>query len=128
MIIDNQSGKILCTGINSSNENPTYHGEMVAINHCATEHPHLDWSKTTLITDAEPCSMCASAIVWANISKIVYGTSIDFLLQHHWDQINISTQYVIDHSPWYKGTVIKNVLHDQTDLLFKESPSTHIRA
>jgi tRNA(adenine34) deaminase len=121
MIIDNKTGKILCEGVNASFLNPTFHGEMMAINHCASKYPKLDWTSTTLITDAELCSMCASAIVWAKIPKVVYGTSIPFLLEHHWSQIGIRAEDIIKQSPFIKGSVVGGVLHEQTDAFFVEA-------
>lgn len=118
MIIDNKTGKVLCEGVNSSTTNPTHHGEMVALNNCVAKYSKLNWANTTLITDAEPCAMCAGAIVWVGISKIVYGTSLSFLLKHGWDQINIKASYVIQKSPFYKGTIVGGVLHKETDKLF----------
>lgn len=35
VIVNNQTGKILCEGVNANHVNPTYHGEIVAINICA---------------------------------------------------------------------------------------------
>lgn len=118
MIIDNQSGKILCEGVNKGSVNPTFHGEIVAINNCAKKFPTLDWSQTTLITTAEPCPMCESAIIWAGISKVVYGTSIAFLAKHGWHQIYVTPEELIKKAPFYKGTVIGGVLHHETDKLF----------
>lgn len=122
MIIDNNTGTILCDGVNSSS-NPTYHGEMLAIKHCLAKYPKYNWAKTTLITDAEPCAMCSGAIVWTNISKIVYGTSVTFFVKHGWNQINIRAESVIKGSPFYKGTVIGGILHQETDRLFAEAYS-----
>lgn len=123
MIIDNKTGRILCSGVNKSVVNPTYHGEMVAINRCAAKHPRLDWSTTTLISNVEPCPMCSSAVVWTGISKVVYGTSIPFFLKHGWQQMSLRTQEVFDKSPFYHGTVIGGVLHKETDKVFRKAYS-----
>jgi tRNA(Arg) A34 adenosine deaminase TadA len=121
MIINNKTGKILCHGVNSAFINPTYHGEMVAINSCAAKYPKLDWSNTTLITDAEPCAMCTGAIIWAGIPKIVYGTSVPFFVKHHWNQIGVRASYIIKQSSFYKGSLMGGVLHEETDRVFAEA-------
>ena len=61
-IVDRLTNTVLCTGVNSNTENgnPTYHGEIVAINNCSTLH---GWNRTaarnyTLYTTAESCPMC----------------------------------------------------------------------
>jgi tRNA(adenine34) deaminase len=118
MIIDNATGKILCEGVNAAKTNPTLHGEIVAINNCAAKYPKINWSETTLITDAEPCAMCASAIVWARISKVVYGSSIAFFAKQGWQPINLRAEYIMKKAPFYKGTILGGVLHEETDKVF----------
>lgn len=118
IIVDNNTGKILSKGVNASKVNPTFHGEMVAINNCVKEHPHVDWSQVTLYTTAEPCSMCQSAVVWAKISRVVYATSFDYLISHGWNQINIRASEVNKRSSFYQGTITRGVLANQSNPLF----------
>ena len=118
VIVDNKTGKIIAQGLNAGKQNPTYHGEMVAINNCVKAHPDVNWSDVTLYTTAEPCSMCQSAIVWAGIPRVVYGTSMEFLRSHDWHQIAIKAEFVNSKSDFYHGTVTGGVLADKTDLLF----------
>lgn len=120
VIVDNKTGKILAKGLNASNVNPTFHGEMMAINNCIKKHPHIDWSNVTLYTTAEPCSMCQSAVVWARIPKVVFATSFEYLISHGWDQINIHAAEINKRSPFYKGTIIGGVLASQTNPLFNK--------
>lgn len=119
MIINEQSGKILCTGINNSTTNPVLHGEIAAINHCAEQQPTINWSQSTLITTAEPCPMCAGAIIWAGIPRIVYGTSIKTLIKKGWHQISIGATEVAARAPFSKTIIIGGVLRNETDPLFK---------
>jgi len=119
MIVNKDTGKILCEGLNSQSTNPTDHGEMMAINNCSKKYPRLNWSKTILYTTAEPCSMCEGAVIWARISKVVYGTSIPYLIKKGWKQINIRAKNIIKTASFYHGSVVGGVLHKQTDALFK---------
>jgi len=54
---------------------PTAHAEMLAItsatNFLNSRHLH----KSTLYVTAEPCVMCAGALFWSQIGRIVYGTA-----------------------------------------------------
>ncbi|KTD65931.1 nucleoside deaminase [Legionella spiritensis] len=118
VIVDNVTGKILATGVNASQINPTFHGEIVAINNCAKAHPDVDWSKVTLYTTAEPCAMCQSAVVWANIPKVVYATSMDYLVSHGWDQIAIKSSEINKKAPFYQGSIVAGILADKTNPLF----------
>lgn len=120
VIVDNKTGEILAEGLNASSINPTFHGEMVAINNCVKNHPHVDWSNATLYTTAEPCSMCQSAIIWAGISRLVFATSLDSLKQMGWQQIDIPSRYVNKKAPFYKGSVTGGVLAEEADLLFNK--------
>ena len=118
LIVDNKTGKILAEGLNASHVNPTFHGEIVAINNAAKKYPHIDWANVTLYTTAEPCPMCQSAIIWAGISRVVFATSIDYLKTHGWNQIDISAADVNKKALFYKGTLTGGVLAEKTDVLF----------
>jgi len=51
----------------------TAHAErLLATQACTTLPPHL-LAKATLYSSAEPCAMCAGAIYWAGIGRVVYG-------------------------------------------------------
>ena len=55
---------------------PTCHGEMQAIRNACGNIGTFDLSGCELYTTAEPCPMCAGAIMWANITKVYYGCNI----------------------------------------------------
>ena len=52
---------------------PTAHAEMQAITAAATRLGGKYLTGCTLYVTVEPCAMCAGAIGWAQISRIVYG-------------------------------------------------------
>lgn len=119
LIVDNKTGKILAAGIYQNRTSPILHGEMVAINNCIKKYPHLDWSKVTLYTTAEPCSMCQSAAVWMGIFRVVFASSSSYLISIGWHQINISSHWVNSRAPFYHGTITGGVLADKTNALFR---------
>lgn len=57
--------------------NPTRHGEMVAIKNACDRIESFDLTGATLYTTAEPCLMCLGACLWANIETIYYGCSVE---------------------------------------------------
>lgn len=73
-----KDGKIIARGHNQviKKNNPTLHGEMVAISKACKKLKNFDLSGCELYTTGEPCPMCLCAILWANISKVYYGCSI----------------------------------------------------
>jgi tRNA(Arg) A34 adenosine deaminase TadA len=53
----------------------TAHAErLLATQACTTLRPDV-LGKATLYSSAEPCAMCAGAIYWAGIGRLVYGLS-----------------------------------------------------
>ena len=59
------------------NQDPTCHGEVEAIRDACKNLGNFDLSGCQLYTTAAPCPMCKGAILWANISKVYYGCTID---------------------------------------------------
>ncbi|MGZ8223547.1 MAG: nucleoside deaminase [Methylobacter sp.] len=122
VIVRRATGEIIAEGVNQSALNPTFHGEMVAINRCAELYRPADWSEFDLYTTAEPCPMCQSAIEWAGIAFIYYGTSISYLQEHNWWQINIRASEVSERTFFRKSCVIGGILEAECNALFNNSP------
>lgn len=118
LIADRGSGKILSEGWNKSDVNPTFHGEIDAINHMVLSNPGIDGSKLVLYTTAEPCPMCQGAILWTGIEMVVFGTSIRSLQKMGWRQIDILAEEVIRRSPAWRCTITGGVLEQDCDALF----------
>jgi tRNA(Arg) A34 adenosine deaminase TadA len=59
-----------------------------------------------------------SALVWARIGGVVYGTSIEKLRQVGIDQILLPATTVIAAAPFYRGEILGHVLESETDALF----------
>ena len=97
---------------------PTWHGEMVAINHLAQRGLEIGVRRLTLYTTAEPCPMCQSAILWSGIETVVYGASIKFLQSQGWRQIDILAAEVVGRSPTWQCTLIGGVLERECNALF----------
>jgi len=53
----------------------TAHAEMQAITAAASQLGGKYLTDCTLYVTVEPCTMCAGAIGWAQVPRIVYGTS-----------------------------------------------------
>jgi tRNA(Arg) A34 adenosine deaminase TadA len=55
------------------------HAEMNLLHRAVMEFNPDVLSAATLYTSAEPCAMCAGAIFWSGVSRLVYGLSGDRL-------------------------------------------------
>lgn len=122
VIVRRGTGEIVAEGYNQSSRNPTFHGEMVAISRCAEIHRSAEWSEFDLYTTAEPCSMCQSAIEWAGIATVYYGTSIPYLQQHNWRQINIRAVEVAAATAFHSCRIIGGILESECNALFDQAP------
>ncbi|MGN1295904.1 MAG: nucleoside deaminase [Bacilli bacterium] len=58
------------------NNDPTCHGEIMAIHEACATLNTFDLSGCEVYTTGEPCPMCLAAILWANIDKVYYGCNI----------------------------------------------------
>ena len=126
LIVDRGSGKILSEGWNKSSINPTFHGEIDAINQLVLSNPGINGSKLVLYTTAEPCPMCQGAILWTGIEMVVFGTSIRSLQKMGWRQINILAEEVVRRSPAWRCMITGGVLEQECDALFASAISRRI--
>jgi tRNA(Arg) A34 adenosine deaminase TadA len=55
------------------------HAEMNLLHRAVTEFSADVMAASTLYTSAEPCAMCAGAIFWSGVSRLVFGLSGDRL-------------------------------------------------
>lgn len=74
-VITDKEGNIVSIGNNKvlKENEPTAHAEIVAIREACKKLNTYDLSECILYTSCEPCPMCLSAIIWANIKTVYYG-------------------------------------------------------
>lgn len=74
-VIVDKEGNIIAQANNQvlKNTDPTAHAEIQAIRMACQKLGTYDLSEYILYTSCEPCPMCLSAIIWANIKKIYFG-------------------------------------------------------
>lgn len=74
-----KDGEVVSRGHNKvlKNNDPTCHGEVAAIREACTNFGTFDLTGCEIYTTGEPCHMCLCACMWANISKIYYGCTIE---------------------------------------------------
>jgi tRNA(Arg) A34 adenosine deaminase TadA len=118
-VLVDEDKRVVGEGWNRSALNPTWHGEMDAINKCAAAHPRIDWTKLTLYTTAEPCAMCQGAVAWAGIKRVVFGSSIPFLKSIDVWAIDIRAEELARLAAFRKCTVVGGVLEEECNKLFR---------
>lgn len=73
-----KDGKVVGRGHNEviKQNDPTCHGEVMAIRDACKKLGTYDLSGCELYTTAEPCPMCRGAVMWSNIRKVYFGCNI----------------------------------------------------
>ena len=75
-----KNNKIIAEGFNkvTMNNDPTAHGEIVAIREACKKLNVFNLSGCDLYSSCEPCPMCLSAMYWSRVENIFYAnTRID---------------------------------------------------
>lgn len=72
-----RQGEIVGRGHNcvTSTNDPTAHAEVTAIRDACARRQTFQLTDCELYTSCEPCPMCLSAIYWARIPTVYYGTT-----------------------------------------------------
>ena len=70
-------GRVIAKGHNMTERlaDPTAHAEMIAITAATEAMGGKYLNDCTLYVTVEPCPMCAGALAWSQIGKVVYGAS-----------------------------------------------------
>lgn len=115
-----RDGNVVATGRNlvKTNNDPTAHGEMMAIRRFVASSPAAELSGATLYTSGEPCPMCMGAIVWCGFGRMVFAASIDELATKL-GQITISSRAVTDAAPFTNIAITGGVLAAEALALFR---------
>ena len=76
VIVDKQ-GEVLAACHNQvlKDNDPTAHAEIVTIRKACEKLGSSDLSGYILYSSCEPCPMCLSAIIWANIKEVYFGAT-----------------------------------------------------
>ncbi len=74
LLVD-RSGKVLSAEYNQTItlNDPTAHAEMLCMRKAAAALGNYRLLDTTLYVSLEPCAMCAGALVWARVKRVIFG-------------------------------------------------------
>jgi tRNA(adenine34) deaminase len=114
-----RDGSVIARGRNlgRTKDDPTAHGEMVAIRSGLAAHGSKALRGSTLYTSGEPCAMCMGAILWCRFGRLVFAASIDQLATRI-DQIMISSAELASRATFSPISITGGVLADEAMALF----------
>ncbi len=95
----------------------TAHAEVNAIRRASEKTGSFDLSGSVIYATTEPCPMCFSAIHWARIGKIVYGSSISDAAESGFNELKISND-TLKRLGGLDVEIVGGVAEDDCRLLF----------
>lgn len=107
------NNKIIARGYNQVERlnDPTAHAEIIALTSAFNYLGSKYLPDASLYVTIEPCLMCAGAMYWSKIGRIVYGAS---------DEKNGYLHITKENSPFHPKTeLLKGVLQDECAELIK---------
>ena len=105
--------KIISEGMNrvTVNNDPTAHGEIVAIRNACKELKTFNLSDCFLYSNCEPCPMCMSAIYWSHIGKVYYGNTRDDAKKIEFDDSFIYSEISKENKD--RSILMEQILRDE---------------
>jgi len=91
--------RIIARGYNQVEKlaDPTAHAEMIALTSAFNFLGSKYLPEATLYVTIEPCVMCAGALYWSKIARVVYGA---------YDEKNGYKRITADRSPFHPKTIV----------------------
>jgi tRNA(adenine34) deaminase len=108
------NGRIIARGYNMTEKlnDPTAHAEMIALTAAFNSLGSKYLPEAILYVTVEPCLMCAGAIYWSKLSKIVFGAD---------DAKNGYKKTTLENWPFHPKTeLIRGVLKDECAKLMQD--------
>jgi tRNA(adenine34) deaminase len=108
------NNKIISRGHNEVEKlnDPTAHAEIIALTSAFNFIGAKYLPEATLYVTVEPCLMCAGAIYWSKIGRIVWGAD---------DEKNGHKRITKEQSPFHqKAEITKGILKDECAALMKD--------
>lgn len=78
-LLSGNDGQVLASAMNTgvADRDCTAHAEINLLREAFPRLGREGLAGTTLYTSAEPCVMCAGAIYWSGIRRVIYGAGLD---------------------------------------------------
>jgi tRNA(Arg) A34 adenosine deaminase TadA len=106
-VLVDDSDNVLMSAENTviTDKDVTAHAELNLIRTATANLSEKIIRTSTLYSSAEPCPMCASAMVWANLRRVVFGLSMEKLYTMFGDTgdaptLKLKSKIIFEHAPW----------------------------
>jgi len=96
----------------TTRRDPSLHAEVNAIRQAVVELGDPNLCGAMLVSTCEPCPMCSSLAVWANVTTVVFGASIEQTARLGKARIRVSCEDLVGHAPGWTE-VIGGVLEQE---------------
>lgn len=106
-VVVDEAGRTLAAEHNRSLSScdPTAHAEILALRQAASAMGNYRLGGVTMYVSLEPCPMCAGALVWARVKRLVFGA---------WDPkagalgsvVDLANQPELNHHPLVEGGLL----------------------
>ena len=118
-VITDIEGKVIAIASNKvlESHDPTAHAEIMAIRKASEILGTHNLENCILYVTGYPCPMCLSAIMWANIKKVYYGTNLEDA-----EKIGFKDKKIYDYLKNNDNNIlnIEQLNYDECLELFKE--------
>jgi len=123
-IYEIESGELISNAYDTvmQESDPTNHAEVNAIRIATRKLGRLSLRGCVLYSTCEPCPMCTSALIWAELEGVIYGASTKEDADLYWPQASdISPDELIAHMQFEpKIYMVKHVERPLCQELFRE--------
>ncbi|MGW1075158.1 nucleoside deaminase [Streptomyces sp. NPDC002537] len=98
VLVDAGTGAVVAGARNTSDlsGDNTAHAEVNLLREAAAAG--RDLSAYAVVSTAEPCAMCAGALLWTGVRAVAYGTSVATLISYGVPQIDLPFPEIARHS------------------------------
>ena len=116
-----KEGQLLAEGWNQPicGRDPSAHAEIMALRKAAHKLNNYRLPNTTLYVTVEPCAMCAGALVWARVERLVFGTP-DVRAGAVVSVFKILDENQLNHRVQWQGGILKEECRQLLQSFFKK--------